>query len=544
MHDNTSVGRTLGGLGKMIAAAVLTAAVLTIPASAAPSGPSQQQLQMMSQGALVSYYARHPEAAPQQLRTLATALAHRSELRAEPGVRDSQFPMSENLFNDDTLGLPQNEETVARCRTNQDYVLSGTNDFRGMVNPRFNFTGWHFSTDGGNTLFKEGLLPGIEFDGFAPVPSAGDPVAALDSSCGLYMADLNFGESGGKVVSAVGLYKTSPATIAACPGGDDPTCWPKRIFVAMDTTGNHFLDKPWMYVGVSGGQTVVWVTYTEFDFTTGTSSIKGVRCDASLVNCTAPVDISVGDRMTQFSDVTIGPDQRTYVTWIEMLQGPEGQQTFIIKLRVAGSGSTSFGPVRVVWQELTPIPFGGFLNANAFRVATYPKSEVKLVGGNPRVFVIWESCQARPLDVACENSRIRLSYSDSFGAGWTTPKVISAGGNNYFGTIHSNDGSPDLAVAYWTSRIDTVFTNRQYLELVTLSGRGSVVKRQILTSPGNESEADVSLGGFFIGDYIEVTAQGGIALVAFNANFRKEVLALDDGIPVPQQDNYLVRATM
>jgi len=534
----------LGGIGKMIAAAVLTAGVLAIPASAAPSGPSEQQLRMMSQGALVNYYARHPEAAPQQLRTLATALAHRGELEAQPGARASQFPMSGDLFNNDTLGLPQNEESVARCRTNQNLVLSGTNDFRGLLNPSFNFTGWHYSTDGGQSLFKEGLLPGIEFDGFAPVPSQGDPVAAFDSTCALYMADLNVGESDGTFVSAIGLYQTIPETLAGCPGGDDPTCWPGRRFVAVDTTGTHFLDKPWMYVGVSNGQTVVWVTYTDFDFEAGTSTIKGVRCDASLVDCTDPIDISVGDPFTQFSDVTIGPDERTYVTWVEILLGPEGQQTFSIKLRVANSGSTSFGPERVVWNELTPIPFGGFLNANDFRVATQPKSEVKLVGGNPRVFVIWESCQARPLGFACENSRIKLSYSDSFGAGWTQPKVISAGGNNYFSTINSNRGSTNLAVAYWTSRIDTVFTNRQYLELVTLSGAGSVVKRQILTSPGNESEADAFLGGFFIGDYIEVTAQGGVALVAFNANYRKEVLGLDDGIPVPQQDNYLVRATM
>jgi len=29
------------------------------------------------------------------------------------------------------------------------YVLGGTNYYRGIVDPAGNFTGWHFSTDGG-----------------------------------------------------------------------------------------------------------------------------------------------------------------------------------------------------------------------------------------------------------------------------------------------------------------------------------------------------------------------------------------------------------
>src|SRR5687768_8540742 len=61
-----------------------------------------------------------------------------------------------------------------------------------------------------------------------------------------------------------------------------------------------------------------------------------------------------------------------------------------------------------------------------------------------------------------------------------------------------------------------------------------------LTRPSNETEADPLLGGFFIGDYIEVFAHDRTAWVGYNANYR-HVQLLFDGIPIPQQDNYLAR---
>jgi hypothetical protein len=48
------------------------------------------------------------------------------------------------------------------------------------------------------------------------------------------------------------------------------------------------------------------------------------------------------------------------------------------------------------------------------------------------------------------------------------------------------------------------------------------------------------LGGAFIGDYLEVTANRGRAWVHYNANER-HVALLGEGLPVPQQDNYLTR---
>jgi hypothetical protein len=82
--------------------------------------------------------------------------------------------------------------------------------------------------------------------------------------------------------------------------------------------------------------------------------------------------------------------------------------------------------------------------------------------------------------------------------------------------------------------------NRQDVELVQLRNNGTVASRQRVTSISNETEADPLLGGVFIGDYLEVTANRGRAWMHYNANER-HVALLGEGLPIPQQDNYLTR---
>jgi hypothetical protein len=316
-----------------------------------------------------------------------------------------------------------------------------------------------------------------------------------------------------------------------------------------------FLDKPWMYVGKSGDKTYVWTVYTEFrcpdvgcesgDY--NSNSIKAVRCDANLNNCTRPILISGDQKSIQFGDVTIGPDGRTYVTWEQDndlqtdFQPPERMKFWI---RVAPPGSTQFGPAHLVAREPRNMGIAP-LHANDFRVATYPKNEVAMVGGKPRVFVTWDGCKARPAGGSvCEEPQIKVAQSDDLGKTWGAPKIVSAGGDNYFPTISTDRQSNRVAIAYYTNRFDPVFHNRQDVELVELNpGTSAVTDRQRLTSLSNESEADPLLGGFFIGDYIEVYAVGGKALVHYNANYRN-VRLLQEGVPVPQQDNFLRRTSL
>jgi hypothetical protein len=512
-------------------------------------------LTRVSQGVLTQYWLANPDKAPTtlnaRLRSFNSAL---SRFRTGEVVwqRESHLPAPEGKprpFNLDATGLPQNEESIAICDPRKNIILGATNDYRGLIDPQGNFIGWHLSVDGGKTVKNEGLLPPVMIAG-SPVPSRSDPVVTVSDDCTLFAASLNydpinsFGNPNG-----VGVYRSDTETLATCLGGSEPSCWPTRQAIA-ESEPNHFLDKPWFDVGVSGTQKVVWVAYTDVTLDASAplgftrSSIKAVRCSTDLSSCTDPILISDDDLDVQFSDVTIGYDGRTYITWSEIQGELEGTaQTFIHKLRIAPAGSSDFGPERIIHVEKLAIPFGGSLNANDFRIATYTKHEVTRVNGVPRIFVVWDACSTRPLGVICEEAQIKLKYSDDDGISWSPEKVLSINGNNYFPTI-ANNRAGRLALAWFTNRFDPQFQNRQDVEFLALDAYGvKPLRRQRLTRVSNEPEADALLGGGFIGDYIEITAVKDIAYVHYNANYRPIPL-LGEGFPIPQQDNFLAKVRL
>jgi hypothetical protein len=539
-------------------AVALGAVVALVAAPFAGASPQQRVISSETQGSahaklssgpLTRYLIEHPEEAPEEVRPRYQELRDLVE-QSHAGTAHSGHgsgPMSLALFNHDDTGLPQNEESIAACPSNGRLVLGGTNDYRGLLDPQENFTGWHFSTDGGRHVRNEGLLPAIDFGGGVMVPSGGDPVDLSTPDCTFLAGGLNYDPTT-LYPNGVGLYRSDAHTLASCPGGNDPSCWPDRTVVAQSTDPHVFLDKPWMYTD----GTYVWVVYSQFvcpdvgctgDYTS--NSIQAVRCDLDLV-CTDPILISGDQPSIQFGDVTIAPDGSTYITWeqdndLETDFQPPEHMTFW--MRVAPPGSTTFGPPRRVAEE--PLNIGiAPLHANDFRVSTYPKSDVKVVHGKNRVFVVWDGCRARPLgDSVCEEPAIRMRYSDDDGVSWSRTVTLSAGGDNYFPTISANQGGDNLAVAWYTNRFDRVFHNRQDVELAEVSPYGRVVARHRLTPLSNETEADPLLGGAFIGDYFEVQARHDVALTHFNANYRS-IKLLGEGFPIPQQDNFLVRSLL
>jgi hypothetical protein len=541
--------------------------IAALPASGVPKDNARPvpsaYLSHLSSSVQTRYYMEHPDQAPAEVRgrfiAANNALASAASTQnASPAARSEASGPIGDLFNQDDVGFPQNEESVTVCKNRPNIVEEGANDYRGLLDPEGNFTGWYFSNNGGNSVTKEGLLPALPA-GDATLPSGGDPVSQSDDDCNIYMASLNYGpDPFNEGTNGIGVYKTTPEILESCPQGEDPDqltqpeCWPTgRIVAQADVVGGvgSFLDKEWLDVGQSGeAGNVVWVTYSDFaqdvnaplGFTG--AEIKAVRCDENLENCTEPILISGEDEDIQFSDVTIGESGRTMITWAE-IEGEleETAQTFTVKMRIARPGSTQFGPTRIVSRETNPIPFGGFLHANDFRVATYPKSIMPMVNGEERQFVIWDRCRFRLLDTVCEESEIVMSYSDDVGRTWSEPETISQGGDNYFPAISDEVGNPNFAVAYFTNRLDDVFHNRQDVELVTIeAATGHVIRRQRVTPLSNESEADPLLGGFFIGDYIDVHLLKGIAYVGYNVNYR-QISVLGEGFPIPQQDNYLTK---
>lgn len=544
-------------LGRSGLLTLLVAAVIALPA-AGEGGDGNELLDAkvlahLSQGVVAKYWAEHPEAAPvsvkKGLNKVAAARGRQS--------KSCESRANNDVFNCDVIGLPQNEESIAACTANTDDVLGGTNDYRGLLDPEGNFTGWHWSTDGGRSVRNEGLLPPVRLisDPNHQVPSGGDPVDFLyadAAGCHAFAASLAydpvdpFGSPNG-----IAVYRSEPSILSSCPGGSDPSCWPTRRLI-VESDADHFLDKEWLFVGNQGGVPYVWVVYADFSFGPEIgehpfeANEKAVRCDINLVTCTGPIQISTVDNDVQFGDVTIGPDGRAYVTWSRIEGELEGDpQTFVHKIRVeTAPGSAVFGPEHVIYEEDRAIPFGGFLQANDFRIASYPKSDVAWVSGHPRVFAVWDACKVRLLGFVCEYAEIKLSYSDDQGVTWNGPFVISSDGMSYFPSISVDRADPTerkMSVAWFSNSKDRDFWNRQNVVQATLDTTDATYRPQSENDVQprlNESEADPLLGGFFIGDYIETVMVKRRVWVHYNANFR-QIPLLGDGLPVNQQDNYL-----
>jgi hypothetical protein len=565
-------------LGRLTLLAVLTAAIVTVPAATVPHDNTRvpyQVIEHASQGVAVNYWVANPDEAPSRIRVAMDAMGNAPDRTNSSNSNFCASNANRDTWNCDIFGLPQNEESIAACPTNDNLVLGGTNDYRGLIDPEGNFTGWHWSIDGGHSVTNEGLLPPVNLrsDPSRSVPSGGDPVKFIPSPCNaVYASSLAynpndpFGDANG-----IAVYQSTPEILTTCQpflagGVTNPACWPNRRLVAESAAGE-FLDKEWMFVGTQNGVRYVWVTYSTFNFLTPphefTAEIHAVRCTADLVNCTEPIPISEGDGVpdldVQFSDVTVGPDGRAYITWSEIVgelpedpdcdPAPPCEQTFIHKLRVeAAPGTAVFGPERIVYVEDRAIPFGGFLHANDFRIATYPKNDVVQIGGKQRIFVIWDACKVRLLGSVCEEPEIKLSYSDNDGVSWVGPLVLSNGGDNYFPTITADRaGGKGLAAAWFTNYYDNDFHNRQDVVAVSIDSlTGASRGHKRVTVSSNETEADPLLGGFFIGDYIEAVLVENRLYVHWNANYRKVPLVggfLNSPdqpvIPVNQQDNYL-----
>jgi hypothetical protein len=537
-------------IGAGVVVAVASALAVIVGGSGGPPAvASENLLNGPSPAVGLHAYLQHPELAPEELRSRFTQAR-----QAATHVRRATAASAHDhgrVFNRDTVGLPQNEESISSCSNRPRTLIGGTNDYRFLLDPQGNSTGWHFSTDGGRTVTNEGLLPALTApNGTTTLPSGGDPVDVAGSRCRhLYAADLNYDASQPfPFPSGVGVYRSDPSTLASCPQGrsngglTNPSCWPTRRLIDFAAPGR-FLDKEWMAVGRSGSAgEVVWIAYGdlgEFNAEGNEESgvIKAVRCSPDLTSCTEPIVLSQGQTVAEYPWVTIGPDGRTYITWGEFFGGSfigPSQQSWIA---VAEPGSTTFTR-HPIYREDQVMRGQETLHAADFRTGTMFKNTVAMVHGHPRVFTTWERCQLHALDQVCEEPEIVLTHSDDLGATWSPQQIVSAGGDNYFPFIATDRDTGAIEEAWYTHRFDPIFHNRQDVELARLSPNGVVLKRTRVTPISNEPEADPILHGVFIGDYFQIDPNAGRVYVHYNANLR-HVPLVGEGVPIPQQDNYL-----
>ena len=232
--------------------AAVCALCLAVPASGTtPAQGSAALAGRVSQAVALHYWLAHPAQAPAPLRA-GLQRARQLQGSAPAGGVGVVAPVAGvTRFNHDDTGLPQNEESVTSCRSRPNIVLGGTNDYRGLIDPQGNFTGWDLSTDSGGSVAAEGLLPPVSIFG-AQVPSGGDPVVSASADCRFYAGSLAYDPNDPfNHPNGIAVYRSSPHRLLTCPGGSSPQCWVTRRAVAK-TGPSNFLDKEWIYAGKSG----------------------------------------------------------------------------------------------------------------------------------------------------------------------------------------------------------------------------------------------------------------------------------------------------
>jgi hypothetical protein len=548
-----------------------------------PAIPAQQLAKMSSIWTFVNY-VQHPDQAPAGQQQIYQSIQTSSQNRVS-----RSFKVTPNIatvgsalrLNKDTTGTPQNETTSAVCpatATTVGNLLGGYNDFRYFFAGAAGLTGWTlaslpkgFPGSGSPSVLKDGQIPPVLADGVSDI-SRGDPVAGTDPSCNLFMAGLadGFGTPGSD--SAIEVSKTTPATLnaATCTSGAPTSCWPTNVAAAHTLTAptslvNTFLDKPWMAVGMSSGTEYVWVTYTRF--ITGSpgsqTNIEAVRCLATLASCSAPivlesVSASGGTPYDQFSYVVIGADGRTYVSWIQnVFNSVTSSYNYVLKLRIAPAGSTTFGVTQTVTTITKPMSSFGFvkMSDNDFRTDTVPAMAEKAVtiGGTPthRIFLTWAECGTLVLGfpTLCENPVIKLAHADSASGtttgAWTIATWFSSN-DNVQPSIAADPTSAKLALDWYSTNYDPGgFHHRLDVVLSSIDPvlvTGSTAR---ITTTSDEPEADPLDDLYFpaIGDYQQVITATGTAYMHFTGHYTSMTF-LGAGIPIPQEDTYLMVATL
>jgi len=400
-------------LAVVTSACLLASLVGAAPGSAGPAQPAGGQ---NSAGAALSGAALNALAAKAQ--------RDRTPAAAAPRVAGPDQPATlvNDPADDNTPQDTQSETTITIAGPN---LVSAFNDSGSFIDGESHFTGYSYSSDGGQTWIDQGTLPdSAEGD-------AGDPVLATDSSSGrVYLSTLGF-----NTFTNIQVFRSDDNGVTFGP--------PVNATPGFGGT-NAFQDKEWITVDnyPGAGQGNVYLGWRQFG---------------------GPAE---GIKFTRSTDggATWGPNQGTPI-----LPGPSGQGAFVvvspdhcvhvfygkftastsIEVRTSCDQGVTFGPPVLV----TPIDSNGVngdLGLNGgLRSNTFPHATV-----NPRSGTLYVTYS----DLTATNGAdVFLKSSTDGGATWSAPVRINRDGTDndqFFPTVGITTTGRALMVGWYDRRRD------------------------------------------------------------------------------------------
>lgn len=369
----------------------------------------------------------------------------------------------------DGRGITQSETAVA---ISGNVVLCSYNDFRALYcpsqSPGYQWVGWSYSVDGGETFSDGGPLPGRTLH-------RGDPWAATGADGAIFLSGIWNDLRGLAVTRGTptekGIEWAQPTVIDSPPGTFD-----KEAITVDPNTGDIYLSYTrlgvgiWLHRSTDGGQSFLPHTVV----TTG--GVQG-SCPAA------------------------GPNGEVYVAWNIGWPG----QTGIGFAKSADQGAT-FGPSRTIGQ-ICNFPIPGLDRPNP----AFPQITVDNTGGpnTGNIYVVWHTACPRG------NGDVVMIRSTDGGETWSNPLVINDDATTaiqFYPTI-SIDDLGRVNVFFYDRREDpgTVMTNLFFAQ----STDGAMSFNPNIKVTSVTSRWGVGEGSPNFGDYINSTSVGTKACVAW-----------------------------
>lgn len=343
--------------------------------------------------------------------------------------------------NQDTVGAPQNETSIAVDPNNHNRVVGSANDY---VTRTWNctlsggvpcsargdgYSGTYYSNNGGATWCCASnldgtslgtLIPGVTHLAGGSYDAGGDPAVAFDSRGNVYYAGLGFDRA------------APPNTVTVNKGtfnGAGALTWGAPTFIDATTSPAIFNDKEWIGADAHAGSPFrdrVYVTFTRFIFNPRTgayvqSPIFAAYSTDGGQTFSNPESIVSNVLYDQGSRPVIGADGSVYVFFEGQTRLAAASSTYVVK---STDGGVTWGSPVAVATVADIVP----LDDAVFRVNSFPAADIAPSG---TLYVAW-STQVNDSDgslcftgakVGCHSEAVYSTSSDG-GATWSTPAAI------------------------------------------------------------------------------------------------------------------------
>jgi hypothetical protein len=385
------------------------------------------------------------------------------------------------------------ETTVVASGNN---VVVGFNDSGSFALGTNQFTGFAFSTDGGNTFTDGGALPISAFG------DAGDPVMAINTTTNrVYYSTLQFTGTSLDVFHSDNFGQTWSAPASGAPGksGTQDKEWIAVDNFAGSGNGNVYLVER----DFGGGNGIYFFKSTDNGNTFGPNGGTAIALAGA----------------TQGAFVTVAPDHSVEVFWFN---------GSVIQMRKSVDQGVTFGPTVTVVSGLIGGVNGdlgltgirnGTVTPAGFRSSEFPHAAVNPVSGN--IYVTFANKGA-----GTDKADVFLTQSTDGGATWSVPIKVNddvTTTDQWQPTIAVTPGGDKLGIFYYSRQEDPSGNNlfKYYGRIAAISGSTlnfapSFAVSNTASLP--EFGRDNVVNSVYMGDYNTAYATAGAFNVSWSDN--------------------------